>query len=107
MCFVAPALWCTGNPRESFKISLRGGELRVRQLPWMAGNKRTETKRGQAAQSRCGGKEGEQVNAWLSVNLHWFERASLGNCECFRGQRAKDFEDLTAKCLLPCWSIWT
>lgn len=92
----------TGNPREGFKISLSGGELRVRKLPWMAGNKRIETKRGQTAQCRCGGNEGEEVNASLSVNFQWFERASLGNCQCFVGKRAKDFEDLTTKCLLPC-----
>lgn len=82
--------WCGGNPREGFKISLKQGGLRVRKLPWMTGNKRIEIKRDHTAQfggrrqvwrqGRCA-----EVNA-LSVNFQWFERVSLGNCECFPGR---------------------
>lgn len=87
--FVAPDPGALGILGKSFKISLRGGELRVRKLPWMAGNKKIETQRGHSAQCRCGGKEGEEVKASMSVNCQWVERASLGNCQYFvdRGQR--------------------
>ena len=67
-------------------------------LPWMGGNERTETKRGQTAQCRVGCGEArvsrqvqgqgkcEDVNALLAVNFQWFDRPRLGNCECFTGR---------------------